>query len=124
MEKVSLIEAKHESYLQIWCDRVRECRSSGKSVAEWCKANGVNIKTYYYWQKQVWDKVTQSLCPVEKTGDAALQGVQFAQVNLTSEDPGPEADIIIRKNAWILEVRNSVSPEILQVVLQAVTNNV
>ena len=33
MEGVSLVDVKHESLLQLWCDRVMECRSSGKSIA-------------------------------------------------------------------------------------------
>ena len=66
MEGTSLLGAKHESYLQLWRGRVMECRSSGKSIAAWCEENGINIKTYYFWQKRVWDKETQTLIPVEK----------------------------------------------------------
>ncbi len=44
MEGTSLVDAKHESYLQLWRGRVMECRNSGKSVAVWCEANGINIK--------------------------------------------------------------------------------
>ena len=31
-----------------WAAMVRECRSSGLTVKNWCMNNGVNIKTYYY----------------------------------------------------------------------------
>ena len=61
MEGISLVDAKHESNLQLWRNRVMECRNSGKSVAVWCKENGINIKTYYYWQKKVWDKATNTM---------------------------------------------------------------
>ena len=48
MERISLVDAKHETYLQLWRDRVMECRNSGKSAAVWCEENGINIKTVIY----------------------------------------------------------------------------
>ena len=48
----------HEVRLQQWSAIVNECRSSGSSIKSWCEENGINIKTYYYWQK----KVCQATC--------------------------------------------------------------
>ena len=53
MEGIRLNEAKHESYLQLWRGRVMECRNSGKLIAVWCEEQGINIKTYYYWEKRI-----------------------------------------------------------------------
>ena len=119
MEGVSLVDVKHESLLQLWRDRVMECRSSGKSIAVWCGENGINIKTYYYWQKQVWDKETQSLICNRQSKLSQPEPVQFAQVNL-----GPDADIVIRNDTWTVEIRNSASPGLLSSVLQAVVRSV
>ena len=123
MEGTSILGAKHESYLQLWRGRVMECRSSGKSVAEWCGENGINIKTYYYWQKRVWDKATQSLIQTEQSGLSQSDPVQFAQVNLGCVD-STDADIVIRKDSWTVEVRNTASPVLLNTVLQAVIRGV
>ena len=123
MEGTSILGAKHESYLQLWRGRVMECRSSGKSVAEWCGENGINIKTYYYWQKRVWDKATQSLIQTEQSGLSQSDPVQFAQVNLGCVD-STDADIVIRKDSWTVEVRNTASPVLLNAVLQAVIHGV
>ena len=123
MEGTSLLGAKHESYLQLWRGRVMECRSSGKSIAAWCKEKGINIKTYYFWQKRVWDKETQTLIPVGQNQLPKPQGVQFAQVNLGA-DSSSDADIVIRKDEWTVEVRNSASPVLLSTVLQAVIHGV
>jgi hypothetical protein len=119
MEGTSILGAKHESYLQLWRGRVMECRSSGKSVAEWCGENGINIKTYYYWQKRVWDKGTQSLIQTEQSGLSQSDPIQFAQVNLGCVDSS-DVDIVIRKDGWTVEVRNTASPVLLNTVLQAV----
>ena len=123
MEGTSLLGAKHESYLQLWRGRVMECRSSGKSIAAWCEENGINIKTYYFWQKRVWDKETQTLIPVGQNQLPKPQGVQFAQVNLGMETSS-DADIVIRKDDWTVEIRNTANPALLSTVLQAVIRGV
>lgn len=124
MEGIRLNDAKHESYLQFWRGRVMECRNSGKSVAVWCKENGINIKTYYHWQKQVWDKESRTMIPSEQNGSREVQPVQFAQVNLASEIPLPDADIVMRKDSWTIEIRNTASSSLLRTVLQVVNRSV
>jgi len=39
--------------LELWTQRVAECRSSGMQVKTWCQTHGVSKKTYYYWQRRV-----------------------------------------------------------------------
>ena len=124
MEGTSILGAKHESYLQLWRGRVMDCRNSGKSIAEWCRENGINIKTYYFWQKRVWDKATQSLIRYDQDKSSIPQPVQFAQVNLGSMESTSEADIVIRKDDWTLEIRNTANPVLLSTVLQAVIRGV
>ena len=46
-----MLMAKHESMINVWRERVRECKTSGLTVAEWCEKNHINKKTYFYWQK-------------------------------------------------------------------------
>ena len=46
MDKISKI--KTDVLMREWAEMVRECRSSGLTVKEWCINNDVNIKTYYY----------------------------------------------------------------------------
>ena len=40
---------------------VRQLNESGLSVTEWCKQNGINIKTYYYRLKRVWQAVCSEM---------------------------------------------------------------
>ena len=123
MGSVSLHTAKHESYIQIWRERVMACRSSGKTIVDWCEENGINLKTYYYWQKRVWDKEIMDLSPETKTKLLEARSVQFAQVNLGPADPMSDADIVIRKDSWTVEIRSTASPALLNAVLQAVIHN-
>ncbi len=124
MGSISLNTAKHESYINVWRERVMVCRSSGKTIADWCEENGINLKTYYYWQKRVWDKEIMDLSPETKTKLLESRSVQFAQVNLGPIDPISDADIVIRKDAWTVEIRNTASPNLLSTVLEAVVRGV
>ena len=101
-----------------------ECRNSGKSVAVWCADNGINIKTYYYWQKKVWDKATNTMIHSNQGELSQTEPVQFAQVNLGCMETSSDADIVIRKDSWTVEVRNTASPILLTTVIQAVIHDV
>lgn len=39
---------KNQVALETWAAEVESCQSSGLTVTEWCKLNGMNMKTYYY----------------------------------------------------------------------------
>lgn len=64
---------KQAALLRAWTGRIAECRSSGKTVKAWCEAEGVSIKTYYYWEKRIVAEASQevSIPPREciKTGE-------------------------------------------------------
>ena len=46
MDKIMKI--KNKVRINEWSEMVKDCRSSGLTVQQWCAANGINIKTYYY----------------------------------------------------------------------------
>ncbi len=56
---VRVQELKHAARLQEWSARVAECRSSGISVKGWCAEQGIALKTYYNWEKQIVKEATQ-----------------------------------------------------------------
>lgn len=51
MNKIAKV--KKEIKLAQWVEMIRQRNESGLSVTEWCKENGINIKTYYYRLKRV-----------------------------------------------------------------------
>lgn len=51
MDQVTLV--KSEFRLQQWADIIKNCQSSSQTVVSWCKENGINIKTYYYWLRKL-----------------------------------------------------------------------
>ena len=124
MGNINMIMAKHESMINAWRERVMECKTSGLTVAEWCERNHINKKTYFYWQKQVWDKATNAIIPNGQSGYPQAQPIQFAQVNLVPDNPTTDSDIVIRKDSWTVEIRNTANAALLSIVLQAVTGGV
>lgn len=63
MEK-SLQQLNRQDKLEVWSRRVRECRNSGMTVQQWCLENGVNTKTYYYWQRKLFEITVSQSEPV------------------------------------------------------------
>ena len=45
MDKIMSI--KNKVRINEWSEMVKDCRSSGLTVQQWCDANDINIKTYY-----------------------------------------------------------------------------
>lgn len=46
-------ELKHQAGLQVWSQRVQDCRGSGLSVRRWCREQGITTTTYYRWEREL-----------------------------------------------------------------------
>ena len=118
MGNINMIMAKHESMINVWRERVRECKTSGLTVAEWCEKNHINKKTYFYWQKQVWDHETNTMAPDQP---GLPSPVQFAEISVPAGAiSGGDPDIMLHQGGWTVEIRNSVDPMLLCRILEAV----
>ena len=47
--------------IQGWINQVKECEQSGLSVRQWCEANGVSTKTYYFHRKRVREELLSNM---------------------------------------------------------------
>ena len=63
MEK-NLQKLNQHDRLRLWTERVAACRSCGMQVRQWCGENGIAEKTYYYWQRRVYEAVKAEAQPV------------------------------------------------------------
>jgi len=92
---------------QQWLDIIHACNASGLTKKAWCEQNGINIKTFYYRQRQLrreaYDAQTASVSeePV----------VSFAEVDIpTSIKPVAGStlnfcpDAVIRTRTFTIEV--------------------
>lgn len=59
MNEIAMV--KKEIRLAQWAEMVRNRNESGLTVTDWCKENGINLKTYYYRLKRIRQAVARSL---------------------------------------------------------------
>ena len=82
--KYTLNSVKHASKMAEWRIRIGECRNSGQTIKEWCREKHICLKTYYKWQRIIWDAESEnrSIEPV-KTG--AIQFAEIPQIRVETE---------------------------------------
>jgi hypothetical protein len=81
-----------QNKLAQWAQVVSQCRGSGMSVRQWCQENGINISSYYKWQRKVYAAAQaqqeRSFVEVKPVQSAAVGGVA-----VTLRIAGAELDI-------------------------------
>lgn len=125
-EKMRLQEAKREANLRKWREEVYNCRSSGQTVVGWCRERGITPKTYYRWQKLVWEHESGALAEraaeqskLVKTG-TAVSSVAFEAVPLIGSETEymSSAGITIRRGEWAVEVQGGADILLLRQILE------
>lgn len=54
-----VIQTKNEYRRGHWTELIRRKQESGMTVQNFCNANGLNVKTYYYWLRKLRTEVCQ-----------------------------------------------------------------
>lgn len=111
----------HEVRLQHWRQIVTDCRSSGQSIKDWCEKHEINIKTYYHWQKQVYQETCQMLCTQpEKTSEviSTPQIPVFAEV-AQSLRPKETIALTIEKNGLLIHIYEGAASQTIASALSA-----
>lgn len=124
---MKLQDAKRETKLQQWWEMVHDCRSSGQTVAAWCREHNMSVATYYRRQKLVWDPESRKL-PGKSIGSQMIQAEERQLVPVNFEpvpyhetrraDAVEAAHIILRKGEWSIEIRNGADVTLLHQVLE------
>ena len=94
-------EIIHNEKMKEWQERVIQCQNSGLSINEWCRQNKINRKTYFYWQRQVWDNKKNEL---KQTGsqEKGILRIRFAEVSIDRKEEERKGNRIeIEHNGWI-----------------------
>ena len=95
--------------VELWVERIAECRSSGKSVRAWCREHEISEKTYYYWQRRLYQQMITT-----------AETVRFAEVSCqeeTSLNSGATAKISL--SGATVEVYPGADEQMIQTILQA-----
>lgn len=101
---------------------MNECLNSGNKT-EWCRANGILDKHFFYWQrilrKEAFVASTSNelLVITSPADETRLQKISFVEISLPMKQEsvrnGFHPDIILRKGPVSVEISNSVSAELL-----------
>ena len=103
MEK-NLQANNHSRKLAEWAQRVQACRESGLSVRQWCDENGLSAKTYYYWQRKLFQMPEGA-------------GPQFAEIEVPVYRAGRIA-ATVRIGTAQAEIYNGADAETLKALVQ------
>ena len=111
---LSLKELKHEQHLQKWIPIINSCVNSGLSKQEWCKQNGINIKSYFYWQKRIFDASVGS-------------SVDFAELPTPAKElPDPQKDkgviATVSINGISLNLLSGIDSETVTAIVRGLSN--
>ena len=49
-----ITKIKNEAKLKQWVEMIQQWNESGLTITDWCRQNGINLKTYYYRLKDLW----------------------------------------------------------------------
>lgn len=117
-----LNQAKHEARLVEWRERVKECRNCGLQITQWCKENGINTKTYYHCQREVWNSLPEEIKAIEPAKQTAMRFVEVPNICLEAQQK--DVSIVIQKSGWRIELPEHANPEIVSRVIQTVARYV
>ena len=104
--RLQRLNAAHR--VELWAERIAECRSSGMSVRAWCRENEISEKTYYYWQRRLYQQLI-----------SAGKRVAFAEIPRgvqTGQSSGAAAKICL--SGATIEVYPGADAQMIQVILE------
>ena len=94
--------------IEHWTQIMNECLNSGMNKTEWCRANGISDKQFFYWQRILRKEAFAAL--TSKDLSVAEISIPIKQESVRN---GLHPDIILRKGPVSVEISNSVSAELL-----------
>ncbi len=120
----------HEVRLANWADIIKRCqeRPEGQSAKQWIADNGINEKTYYYWQRRVrmelFEKAVSLPAVASNQNDITFAEVPAKSLNEACRYPASYTvpDAVIKTNSVQIEINNSIAPSLLKKILEVVTN--
>ena len=97
-----------QNKLAQWAQVVSQCRGSGMSVRQWCQENGINISSYYKWQRKVY------------AAAQAQQERSFVEVKPVQSTAVGGVAVTLRIAGAELDIHNGADATTVEAVLRAV----
>lgn len=117
-------QATHIVRHRYWQDVIDQClsRPKGTTTSQWCKDNGINRKSYYYWQRKLRDEAYAQNCVPAVTDNCT--DIAFAEINVPAVVQ-PQAEEMkttacVKRNGISIEFTNEISADLLSQLLKEV----
>lgn len=114
----------HDVRRQNWLNIITACqnRPTDITVRQWLSDNGIKEKAYYYWLRKFRKEAAQSnqLPASCSSADVAFVEIPLGKVSAEPGNGNPGGTAIIRKNGMTIEISNSISGQLLTLLLQEV----
>ena len=119
---MTTLQVRDKYKMQQWAEIIKECRSSGLPVKQWCSQNNVPEGSYYYWLKKARKMAIESL--PETTNTKSVQCVSTEQTTtftkITLPQISNENDVTLTLNGVTLTFKNSASSELIHCIFSEV----
>ncbi len=106
----SLQVLSRQERLENWTARIMACRSSGMTVRAWCQENQVPEKSYYYWQRQLFDTLS-------KQKELSRQPA-FAEITPARSQTTGTVAVTIHCSGMEAAIHNGADPTTVETVLR------
>lgn len=106
-------DIKSVSNLQKWIPIVTECCNSGQSKKSWCEERGIDVKSYFYYQKKVYNLIKE---PASEFVELPV----ISEPDVSVHSATPTARIII--NGVTLELCNGIDSETVVSIVRGLKN--
>ena len=115
----------HEIRLSNWKAVIEQCslRPEGQTVKQWLADNGINEKTYYYWQRRIRKDVFGQIDLPQTARSQEPTSVSFAEIPVIPEqretalETSFHADAVIQTGNITIGLSNSISAHLLERIM-------
>lgn len=107
----------HNIRREQWTKIINQCLASGMNKTAWCKQNGISDKSFFYWQRKLrLEAADPEQFPAVPTAGTLPQTFIEVRPVPNRKEQHFQPDMIIRKGDVVLEISNSVSPDLLNLL--------
>lgn len=101
-----LTTASHDYMLSLWTSRIKECKSSGITVAAWCEKNNVSTKCYYYWMRKIKREAFEEFSS-ENISIVPISNLPvFSKIDLQTKEPKSCSAVTIHLNDFAIDIQD------------------
>ena len=121
---MNVSKVTHQVKLDHWTALLKEQKSSGLSIKEWCSQNDISRDQFFYWKRKLKESVLESnlpdIVPIALPVDPT--GCTTCTTHLTPEVPNTDFLARITIQGVSIELGSGASEQLISGIIKAVRN--